>query len=279
MKHVLYLVFFGVISSCSVPHISEEDLPGLDAPWPPPANESAEATVVTRQNAIQTARRYASHVWTPTEKNVWHGFDPQGIRVDTPDVGFNQPGVRQGWWQVGQPNQGIPFKWGGFSSLEEFDQGIAQGFAAGDVLTPIKGQMLDQGFPTVSEAAVGIGSSGLISRCWNLDRDHSTRELATLCEELVSFDELLPGDIINLKGVHVILFEQFADERRKSLLGYEAGAPPSWKVLYDQLPVSNLRRLGYKPMRYKHIVSGDNDAEVLGLRQFEQPEEGLSPEV
>jgi hypothetical protein len=221
---------------------------------------------VSRQEVIHLARHYASHRWTPRVQNVWHGFDAQGIRIDTPDVSYVRRNFRPGWWEVGVEAQGIPYQWGGFSTIEGFDRGIANGLAAGDLLTPEKRVAAGQGLPTVSQSAVGIGASGLISRCWKLPRVYSTRQFPSICERLSSYEELLPGDILNLKDVHVILFEQFADAERKALLGYECGAPPSWKVVYNSLPVSHLQRLGYEPLRYRGIVSAEDDATVLRLR-------------
>ena len=127
--------------------------------------------------------------------------------------------------------------------------------------------MLAQGLPAVSAAAVGIDASGFVSRCLGLKRNYSTSELPELCDILGSFEDLKPGDLINLRGVHVILFEQFADDRHKAVLGYEAGSPPSWKVLYDHLPVSHLQRLGYKPLRFRYITESPDDAKALGLRE------------
>ena len=258
--------------SCQVPHIPDEELPVISGGWDEePAAAEQTLPRVSRQEAIRTARRYASHRWTPTKANVWHGYDEQGVRVDTPDESFKVRGLRPGWWRVGEENQGVPYQWGGFSSLAEFDQGVANGYAAGDILTMEKRVLMSQGASAISEAAVGIDASGFISRCWKLNRNYSTRELPNICVQLPSYDELKPGDVLNLKGVHVILFEQFADVRKKGLLGYEAGAPPSWKVLYDQLPVSHLKRLGYQPLRLRHITGSPDDAKVLGLNAAQPP--------
>ncbi len=254
-----------LVPGCQVPTIPEEYLPVIDGPLDAEPGESA-LLAVSRQDVIRAARRYASHRWTPTQENVWHGFDAQGIRVDTPDAGFVRPKIRPGWWEVGVEAQGIPYQWGGFSTLEEFDLGIAAGLAAGDLLTPEKRAAAEEGLPTVSRSAVGIGASGFVSRCWGLPRVFATGEFPELCEALDSYEALRAGDILNLRNVHLILFEQFADAEGKALLGYECGAPPIWKVVYNHLPVSHLQRLGYRPLRYRGIVSADDDAEVLGLR-------------
>jgi len=270
---LLALVALLTISSCQiVPSIPEEELPVLsDTLIQEPAATPTSYRTVSRQEAILLARRYASHRWTPTKRNVWHGYDNQGIRVDTPDEAFRSPGIRPGWWKPGAENQGIPYQWGGFATIEEFDHGLTNGYAAGDILTPEKRAMLSEGHPTVSQTATGIDASGLVSRCWKLDRNHTTRELEKLCTVLESYDELKPGDALCLSGVHVILFEQFSNPEKKALLGYEAGSPPSWKVLYDRLPVSHLKRLGYQPLRLKHITESADDARVLGLNAAAPP--------
>ena len=67
------------LPSCQVPYIAEEDLPQL-----PGAFQAAPASPViepvSRQGVITLARRYASHRWRPTKRNVWHGYDPANIR-------------------------------------------------------------------------------------------------------------------------------------------------------------------------------------------------------
>ena len=265
---LLGLVAVLTISSCQVvPVIPEEELPVLsDTLIQEPAASPTSFRKVSRQDAIRLARRYASHRWTPSKRNVWHGYDDQGIRVDSPDHEFRSPGLRPGWWTPGVENQGVPYQWGGFATITQFSQGLISGYSAGDILTAEKRSMLSEGRPTVSQSAVGIDASGLVSRCWKLDRNYTTRELETLCTVLVSYDELKPGDALTLPGVHVILFEQFASPRKNGLLGYEAGSPPSWKVLYDRLPVSHLKRLGYQSLRLKHISESADDADVLGLK-------------
>ncbi len=210
----------------------------------------ATAQEVTRQQVLETARAYQRFSWVPTTRNVFHGVDPEHIRVDTPDQSLHRPGTRPGWWVPGQPNVGVPYMWGGFSSLEEFANGIQAGRAAGDVYTAGKRARLDA---AVSKRCVGIDCSGLVSRCWQLPRSYSTRELPGLCVALASYDDLKPGDILNTENSHVLLFESWKDVTHQRLYAYEAGSPPSWKVLLDDIPVQLLRGQDYKPYRYRQI--------------------------
>ena len=205
---------------------------------------------VTRHECMATAQRYLEHTWTPSEKNIFHGIDADGIRVDTPNSAYKPSGTFPGWWVPGLMNRGIPYQWGGFSTIEEFDQGIANGRYAGDIYTPQKRAQLDD---AVSKHAVGIDCSGFVSRCWKLPRSFSTRELPKLCVELKSYDDLLPGDILNTHNAHVLLFSHWLDPDRKSFVTYETGSPPTWKVLRHGLRCSQLLGLGYKPYRYRNM--------------------------
>ena len=201
---------------------------------------------VTRDETIDTARAYLDHEWVAEERHLLHGNAPDGIRVDTPDRGFGP----RGWWQPDAVNQGMPYKWGGFDTPSSFDAGLEQGKFAGDIYTADKRRQLDD---AVSEHAVGIDCSGFISRCWKLPRSYSTRELPSLCRELPNYAGLQKGDILNVHNQHVLLFDRFTDESKSHMVVYEAGSPPSWKVLKNTIPCDYLKSLGYKPFGYTNI--------------------------
>ena len=208
---------------------------------------------VTPADAIATAERYRTHRWKATEANALHGLDPDGIRIDTPDVGFQVEGTRPGFWKTEGWNVGIPYQWGGFSTPEEFDAGLLAGKFAGDVYTAEKRKKLDD---AVSQHAVGVDCSGFISRCWQLPRSYSTRELPGLCDELKDWGELRPGDILNTHNSHVLLFAGWAEGKEgEVLIGYETGSPEGWKVLRHPIEVAYLRKLGYRAWRYRGMAN------------------------
>lgn len=210
---------------------------------------SAQAQV-RRAEAIRIAETYLTFLWKPSAAHAFHGRDQDGVQVDTPDASFSKPGTRPGWWIPEQMNQGMPYQWGGFCTPEEFKAGLARGLYAGDIYTAEKRRLGDA---AVSRYAVGIDCSGLISRCWKLERAYSTRELPALCDPLGSFADLQPGDILNSPNNHVLLFKAFTDASGTRILAYEAGSPPTWKVLLNSIPLSMLEKQGYQPLRYRKV--------------------------
>lgn len=205
---------------------------------------------VTRQETLSMAARYADHKWRGTDRNVLHGPDRAGIRVDTPDVTFTRIGENPGYWIPDQISTGIPYQWGGFNTPAEFDSGVARGLAAGDVYTAVKRKLLDAG---VSRDAVGIDCSGLVSRCWKLPRSFSTRELAAVCDPLPSWEDLRPGDILNTWNNHVVLFAGWTDGNHRKMVIFETVGAPEWKAMRRELPRVHFERKGFRALRYRGI--------------------------
>ncbi|HWB06583.1 MAG TPA: hypothetical protein VG796_26395 [Verrucomicrobiales bacterium] len=203
---------------------------------------------VTRAECLAIAEAYRSHKWQPTEANVLHGADTDGIQVDTPDICYRKKGSFPGWWVPGRVNEGMPYQWGGFATPEQFDLDIAAGKAAGDVYTQEKRRLLDA---AVSRHATGIDCSGFISRCWKLPRSYSTRELERLCTLVSSWQDLLPGDILNTWNSHALLFAGWLDESHSRIIAYETGSPPDWLVVRHSITVDMLVKQGYVPLRYQ----------------------------
>lgn len=225
---------------------------GTTATFPiaPAARTDVTRATVFRSEALAVAEAYRMHRWTGTQANVHHGPDARGIRVDSPDSRLGKAVVGQrGWWTPGRPAIGIPYCWGGFDSLPEFDAKLAQGAAAGDIYSSTKRAGL---LHAVSAEAAGIDCSGLISRCWRLPRAESTRTLPALCEPLPSLDALRPGDILNVRNHHVMLFIRWIDGGRWAEV-YEAGATPAWRVHRHGVSRELIENQDYQPLRYHGI--------------------------
>ena len=77
------------------------------------------ASSVTRREALETSRAYTSMAWRGSPRNVRHGTDEDGIRIDTPDASA-AGGHAGAWWRPGARSTGMPYKWGGFDTPRQF---------------------------------------------------------------------------------------------------------------------------------------------------------------
>ena len=212
----------------------------------PPCGET-----VTRKYAINMAKQYTTLRWTATEANAFHGLDADGQWIDTPDAAASSSLGSAMWWIPGA-NVGMPYKWGGFDTPEEFLNrlGNESPVYAGDYASEAK---VAGGDDAVSRYAAGIDCSGLVSRCWRLSRPYSTRELAGLCDAVSDFSKLKAGDIALKPGAHVILFDSWANNEHSAFYAIEAGGVPHWKCYRYLISLDTLKKLGYTPYRYKNI--------------------------
>ncbi|QTN32622.1 hypothetical protein HZ994_09845 [Akkermansiaceae bacterium] len=201
----------------------------------------------TPEEALRIAVTYADLDWQPRQWHIRHGKDSAGIPVHTPDTTLaSHTGDSRGWWEPGVPAKGMAYKWGGFDTPESFLQGLREGKKAGDIANTYK---VRNDNAAISSESVGIDCSGFVSRCWGLDRHYDTRELPGISDP-VSWDELLPGDII-LKSGHVLMF---AARKDGYVIGYEAGPKPTWRARRGAILISYLKKEGYNPWRYRHMA-------------------------
>ena len=206
---------------------------------------------VTREDVLATAKAYASHPWRATPANVYHGLDKAGVWIDTPDADFWGVG---GWYTDGHTNIGVPYCWGGASTLTEFDRGILQGRPAGYHFRGPRVAHADSAMP------LGVDCSGLVSRCWQLRTHQSTYNVGNVCEQLSSYDDLLPGDAVNKPYAHVILFVDWVDGTHDKMRVFEAGDakrngnPKNYERVHEDLYDRNwLQQHGFVALRYKGI--------------------------
>lgn len=216
-----------------------------------PGDPNAPSQVTPRQ-ALEIARIYSTHPWRPFASNIKHGADSAGVRVDTPDAGYHPANGRNGWWVPGEVNEGMPYKWGGFDDPESFDAATASGRAAGDVSTPEKRKANDA---SVSKFAAGVDCSGFVSRCLRLPTVYDSAHLVTICVPLDDPQQLRPGDLLCIPGLHVMLVAGWANSDHTSLCYYETGGIPDWKPGLKVSPLEKLLALGFKPYHYRGMAT------------------------
>ena len=79
-------------------------------------NESLIYPPVSPGDALSMAENYVSFPWSAENFNITDGVetDPQGVMIQTPE-----------WVQEGD-NYHIPYKWGGFNTLDGFSSGLLE---------------------------------------------------------------------------------------------------------------------------------------------------------
>jgi cell wall-associated NlpC family hydrolase len=242
-RWIAYLILACLTACASAPQGTAGDSTDGNGVAPPSAAELRLAHIDgARQMALRIGDEYVHHSWTGGPDNAFHGVDALRNQIDTPDE-LNMP--QHGWSMTGAENVGVPYKWGGFSSLIQFDQGIADGKLAGHIPT--------SGKSAATMKAVGVDCSGLVSRCWQLRGKKSTRSLPKVCIPLSSYDELQPGDALNVADRHVMLFVEFENADKSRLKVVEATASQG-KVHYSSYPRDVLIKNGYQPLRYRGFL-------------------------
>jgi hypothetical protein len=188
---------------------------------------------VTRDEALAIADTYVEHIWDCRAENLTDGrITVNGVEVETPP-----------WIEVGE-NQKIPYKWGGFHTLDQYDSGLLNNKYAGDIATS-----------GVSSAAVGVDCSGYVSRCWKLSSHYSTSMMnsnTTLFTQVLDWNQFLPADALHKVG-HVRL--GVLRNTDGSFLAVEAaGSSTGWKVDYRSYTLANLS--DYTLLKYTGMSGG-----------------------
>ena len=186
---------------------------------------------VSRTQALHIADTYVLHQYECSSSNL----APTDVTAPDGDV------VRTPSWLVVGTNARIPYKWGGFSTISQFDAGLSSGYYAGDINTA-----------GVSSYAVGVDCSGYVSRCWQLNYHASTSFMPNITTQYNSWDDLKPGDAIHKVG-HVRLFVE--RNLNGSFKIVEASAR-NWDVSYWSYTSSDLTT--YTPRYYNNMETNYN---------------------
>lgn len=109
--------------------------------------QNSPQLAVSRLQALRIGETYVYHRYNivPANLAVNNTTAPDGDIVRTPA------------WLVTGRNARVPYKWGGFNTLSQINDGLAANKFAGDIHTD-----------GVSSYAVGVDCSGFVSRCWQL---------------------------------------------------------------------------------------------------------------
>jgi MYXO-CTERM domain-containing protein len=188
---------------------------------------SGEAAAISRGEVIARAKAFAFHPWTCAAQNLTASCAPSYQSVYVPG-----------------DFEGLPYDWGGYMTLFQFDQSIAAGAGAGSY--PSDG---------VLSCTSGLDCSGFVSQSWAAPH-HTTSTLSQIAAT-VAMSDILPGDAFNDAGTHVVLYSHTL----------ASGQPVFYEAAGYNVHVNTTdgwsHVSGYTPRRFQGIT-GTTAAEPVG---------------
>jgi hypothetical protein len=133
----------------------------------------------------------------------------------------------------------VSYDWGGWDTVSQFNGYMDPGtLQAGDV-----------GTGTVESCSRGDDCSGFVTVVWQLTTKYSTRMIPSVSKKLKSTSALLPGDVMNDAGSHVVLFSSFGSN---GIYDYESTTyNGNDRVIYMFSTWARLK--GYTPLRFNNV--------------------------
>lgn len=189
-----------------------------------------QGDIISRGEVLKIAQTYADATWQCSGPNANEQYN------------HLHPGTTY---------RGVVYNWGGWDTVDAYQSKIKSGAIAGTTKKEIHDDF------------AGVDCSGYVSRCWGLTRErYSTYDIHKISKE-IKWDELKPGDIMNLPHSHVRLFEKNDAKDPDLIWVYEStgdragkyGAkvdPP--RVIHRTVHKSTMMSQGYIPRRYNHIM-------------------------
>lgn len=213
-----------------------------------------------RQQVIESAFAFEGLQWQVTAQN--YGPDP-----DTACTGFSR--IRRPWYmqgKIGQQVRGVPYCWGCYGSLANFQAQVQRGVKAGNVCT--------RNDPR--NDVVGVDCSAFVSATWGLAVHYTTAAIPAITTPVSDPWQLRPGDALNKPGSHVMLFLRFTPDRKAEVMESSTGGC-NGRVCRNVYPLAALLARGYQPVRYKALAD-DNMVVAQGALPGDQSDKAHKAE-
>lgn len=189
----------------------------------------ADSRAITRDEVLRNAAAYSEHTWTCGWRNRRKSYN---------DL------------VSGRQYRGLPYNMGGFDTIPRFQRKIERGVVAGNAKKRCGRNLC------LRPHLAGVDCSGFIARCFGLPR-YSSRTLVNVSAP-VDLVLIQPGDILNARGSHSMLFYRYDEDGQPWV--YESvawlkidGAPPAG-VACRAIDLDN----SYEPRRlYAFVRVGD----------------------
>lgn len=196
---------------------------------------SGQVFAVPREQALDNASQYGTHVWTSTSAN-------ETASCSSDYESDYAPGTYVG----------LPYDWGGYMTLEEFDAEIADGYGAGS-----------HSWHGVLECTAGVDCSGFVSMVW--ETGHYSTSTIPGVATAIEWDAIERADVVNDAGSHVVLFTHISQDGWPVF--WEASGSASKVRLNSQSGWSYLD--GYQPYRFDGIEDGGSSGTVENPKLIE----------
>jgi hypothetical protein len=182
---------------------------------PQPSNElAAIVRMADRNSALSTASAFYNHTWWCNASN--YNTCSGSIRpayITTPNATYYE----------------IPYQWGGYRSLSQFDGDMSANKTAGDMNTN-----------AWKSCASGVDCSGFVQNCWGqMSQKYNDTHLKDyFCTGSVSSVDLLAADMWRLAGQHVRLHHYYGFQGSDLTGAYvyesaDASGQRVWYRFYD----------------------------------------------
>ncbi|MEI6575120.1 MAG: fibronectin type III domain-containing protein [Bacteroidota bacterium] len=144
----------------------------------------------------------ASYSWTASNANKWSGVNCGGRLIYYASPSYSGCVVTGTNW-------GMPYCWGGWSTLANHNTAMAAGKSAGDICSGYSGGCTNSpSYLAGLGCASGMDCSGFVSRAWQLSTKYNCSLLNGISSQ-ISSTQVQQGDILNTAG-HVRLVYSYS---------------------------------------------------------------------
>lgn len=193
------------------------------------------ALAVDRETSLDLAAQYVSHEWTMTEENA---------SIDCAEDWESD-------YSPGNAYRGLPYDWGGYVTLDEYDEQLASGYGAGS-----------HSWHGVLSCTTGVDCSGFLSQLWQTGH-YGTSTFYQVTTD-ISVSEVKRADAFNDAGSHIVMFAYETDAGNPVF--YEAAGSAEKTRLNSSSGWSYLD--GYQPIRFDDITDGPSTGTVAEPREI-----------
>ena len=180
---------------------------------------SFTASAIERTEVLRRAAEFADHEWECSEENT------KASCADNYECDYT-PGTYIG----------LPYDWGGYKTVQQFDEDLENGLAAGS-----------HSKDGVLACTTGLDCSGFVSQCWGAGHN-STSSMHTITDE-IDLADIEPGDAFNKAGSHIVLFAYYRPDGVPAYYEAAGGVHKTW--LNTTASWASLN--GYVTLKYEDI--------------------------